>query len=277
MQNLFVIVNEIPTHNVIAPGVLYYRAYSPENATPAATAEANPHWIGAHRAAQHKIWAGYFSGLAEDIAVVATAASVVPAHITVVPHHDAGHNVLTPGRLYYRHRAGDAFVSPPVQPATNVNFIAKHRPTHYRPFRTGSRDFNEGQGVNIPGPPIPTQGTSPVVPTTAAPSVPLVPTMMGNQQEWTRQIAQASNRNTQRATNVTLDVTLTHSATTTTITDARISAFSAITPAMAMTASGAAAIAAGIYVDTLKTGSAVIHHASNAATDQKIRFVIQGA
>jgi ABC-type taurine transport system substrate-binding protein len=76
--------------------------------------------------------------------------------------------------------------------------------------------------------------------------------------------------------NVTLDVTLNASAASTTITDARIGYTTAIIPAMAMTADGAAAIAAGIWVDTLKSGSCVVHHASNAAADQKIRFVFIG-
>jgi len=75
--------------------------------------------------------------------------------------------------------------------------------------------------------------------------------------------------------NVTLDVTLNASATSTTITDARIGYTTAIIPAMPMTANGAVA-APTIWVDTIKSGSCVVHHASNAAADQKIRFVFIG-
>lgn len=109
-----------------------------------------------------------------------------------------------------------------------------------------------------------------------------VPLYMTDEQEHRRQIAQAVNYTKQGKINATADVTLNPSATSTIFKDARIGTNSAITPAMAMTAHGAAAIAAGIYVDTVMAAfgatpaSAVIHHASNAAIDQTIRFLIIG-
>lgn len=75
--------------------------------------------------------------------------------------------------------------------------------------------------------------------------------------------------------NVTTDVTLNASATSTTLVDARIGITTAIIPAMAMTANGAIAVPT-VWVDQIKSGSAVIHHASSAAADQKIRFVLIG-
>jgi hypothetical protein len=77
--------------------------------------------------------------------------------------------------------------------------------------------------------------------------------------------------------NVTLDVTLAPSTASTTIQDSRISPFSAISPAMALTANGAAALAS-LYIPlaTITKGQAVIQHANNAQTDRVIRFVILG-
>lgn len=109
-----------------------------------------------------------------------------------------------------------------------------------------------------------------------------VPLYMTDEQEHRRQIAQAVNYTKQGKINATVDVTLKPSATATLLQDSRIGTNSAITPAMAMTAHGAAAIAAGIYVDTVMAAigstpaSAVIHHASNSANDQTIRFLIIG-
>lgn len=76
--------------------------------------------------------------------------------------------------------------------------------------------------------------------------------------------------------NVTLAITLNASATTTIIKDARIGFYSAIIPAMATTAHGAAAIAAGIWVNNIITGQATINHASSANADQSILLVILG-
>ena len=110
----------------------------------------------------------------------------------------------------------------------------------------------------------------------------LVPEYLENEKEHRRQIARAVNQTKTGKINATLDVTLTPSVTSTTIYDNRISYNSALVPAMPMTANAAAALAAGIYVDSVldKIGttpsSAVIRHASNVATDQTIRFLIIG-
>jgi hypothetical protein len=109
-----------------------------------------------------------------------------------------------------------------------------------------------------------------------------VPEFLADEKEHRRQIARALNFTKKGKINVTFDVTLNANATTTVISDPRLSIDSAISPAMAMTANGATAIAAGIYVDTVlppvgtTNASATVHHASNAATDQKIRFLIIG-
>lgn len=76
--------------------------------------------------------------------------------------------------------------------------------------------------------------------------------------------------------NVTLSVTLNPSATTTIINDARIGFYSAIIPAMATTSDAATAIKNGIWVNNITTGQATLNHASNAASDQTILFVILG-
>lgn len=111
---------------------------------------------------------------------------------------------------------------------------------------------------------------------------PAVAEFIPDEKEHRRALARASNKQLLGKLNVVLSVTLRASQTSTTIRDARIGAFSAIIPAMATTANAAASIAAGIYVDTITPGvgampsSAIIHHASNAATDQTILFVILG-
>lgn len=105
---------------------------------------------------------------------------------------------------------------------------------------------------------------------------PAVVTSMPDEKEHRRQIAEKVNQLLQGKLNVYIDATLTAGATTTTLTDARIGYFSTIAPSMALTANGAAAIVAGIWVSGQKTGSCTLNHASNAATDQSIRFNILG-
>lgn len=99
---------------------------------------------------------------------------------------------------------------------------------------------------------------------------------MPDDKEHRRQIAAKVNQLLVGKMNVYIDLTLTAGATSTTLTDPRIGYFSTIIPAMALTANGAAAIVAGIWASGVKTGSATINHASNAATDQSIRFNIIG-
>ena len=89
-------------------------------------------------------------------------------------------------------------------------------------------------------------------------------------------IARSMNSVLRGKFNATIDVTLTANAATTTISDARIGYYTAVIPAMGMTASAATSLGAGIYVDTLKTGSCVVHHDNTADTDKTIRFVLIG-
>lgn len=75
--------------------------------------------------------------------------------------------------------------------------------------------------------------------------------------------------------NVTVDVTLQASQTTTVVTDARLHAFAAVlwTP---LTASASTAEKAGIWVSSIGKGTLTLTHASSAATDQTLRLVIIG-
>ncbi len=97
-----------------------------------------------------------------------------------------------------------------------------------------------------------------------------------DQKEHRREIATKVNTILQGKINVFIDVTLRDGHTTTTLTDARIGYYSAIVPAMAMTANAATAITAGIWVNGVKSGQATLNHASSANTDQTIRFLIIG-
>ena len=73
-------------------------------------------------------------------------------------------------------------------------------------------------------------------------------------------------------TNAVGSVTLTASATSTTLTDQRLMPTSVVFLSPA-TASAATAMS-GLYIDTYAVGSCVIHHASSAATDQTFNYVI---
>ena len=107
-----------------------------------------------------------------------------------------------------------------------------------------------------------------------------VPEMEGDEKAHRRKMARAINQILKGKINCHFDLTLTASATSTIIQDARIGINSIIAPAMAMTADGAAAIVAGIWVGSVTPAigttpaQATVHHASNAAVDQKIRFLI---
>lgn len=108
------------------------------------------------------------------------------------------------------------------------------------------------------------------------PGFPGVTLYLENEKEHRREIAAKLNTTIQGKLNAYIDVTLTHDAATTTIVDARIGFYSAIIPAMAMTAHAATAVAAGIWVNGLKTGQCVLNHANSANTDQSVRFIILG-
>lgn len=103
-----------------------------------------------------------------------------------------------------------------------------------------------------------------------------VPEFLQDEKEHRRQIARRLNRAIGGGINCTLDVTLTPSVSSTEVLDPRIGFYTAVVPAMAMTSNAAADLAAGVYVDTLKKGSATLHHRNNGATDRTIRLVIIG-
>lgn len=103
-----------------------------------------------------------------------------------------------------------------------------------------------------------------------------VPPMLPDEKQHRRLIAQRLNQLSQGRMDCTTDVTLTASATTTTLIDSRIGYSSAIIPAMAMSSAGATALAAGIWVNGVQNGQATLNHASNSATTQTIRFAIIG-
>lgn len=111
---------------------------------------------------------------------------------------------------------------------------------------------------------------------------PSVPLWMPDGDQHRRVLAQAVMRHNQAKFNCTIDVTLNANTGATVIADNRIGYYSAVSPLMALTLTGAAAIAAGIWFDpsspyrTSTSASIVAHHRNNAATDQTIRFGILG-
>lgn len=91
---------------------------------------------------------------------------------------------------------------------------------------------------------------------------------------WVRRVVDTVNNSLRGKLNVTLNVTLAANADTTIVTDARISAFSALmfTP---LTANAAAEQAAGgLYVTSQRSGEATVAHANNAQSDRMFRMVI---
>jgi hypothetical protein len=102
-----------------------------------------------------------------------------------------------------------------------------------------------------------------------------VPEMETDQVEHRRKMARKINGLNQGKFNATIDVTLRASQTTTTVTDARIAATSFLMW-MPQTANASTAERAGIYVTGRTKGSAVLNHASNAATDQTFTVLIIG-
>lgn len=96
-----------------------------------------------------------------------------------------------------------------------------------------------------------------------------------DESEHRREIAEATNTITAGRLNVVLtDITLTDSATTTTITDARLHPF-AIVHLMPLHADAATALPNVWYSDR-NNGSIVINHASDVSTDQDFDMLIIG-
>jgi hypothetical protein len=77
-----------------------------------------------------------------------------------------------------------------------------------------------------------------------------------------------------RKLNGTADLTLTAGATSTTMTDARLSAVTVLS--FMPTTANAASAKPSIYVTNQKAGSAKINHASSANTDQTFRVALNG-
>lgn len=96
-----------------------------------------------------------------------------------------------------------------------------------------------------------------------------------DEKEHRRRIASALNRTMGGKLNATIDATLRASQTTTVLTDPRIYATSYIDP-MPLTANAATAKAAGIWFSNQIEGSVTVNHASAAAVDQTMRFLIIG-
>ena len=74
--------------------------------------------------------------------------------------------------------------------------------------------------------------------------------------------------------NCAADLTLTANATTTTMTDARLSAVSVL--AFMPTTANAASATSSIYVTAQKKGQATINHVNNASVDKTYRVAILG-
>jgi hypothetical protein len=114
---------------------------------------------------------------------------------------------------------------------------------------------------------------------TASVGVPNVPYSMPDEKAHRKKLAEGVNSVLGGKMNCTLDATLASSASSTTITDSRISYYSAIVPGMALTAHAAAELASGnLYIpqSTIIKGQAVIQHTNNTQTDRTLRFVILG-
>ena len=89
-----------------------------------------------------------------------------------------------------------------------------------------------------------------------------------------RSVASVVNRMNQGGLNNTGSVTLTVSAATTTITDARISVNSAVV--LFPTTANAAAAIGTTYASTRNNGSVVLTHTNNAQTDKTFTYAILG-
>ena len=91
---------------------------------------------------------------------------------------------------------------------------------------------------------------------------------------WVRRVVDVVNRTLSGKLNATLPITLAANATTTTIIDPRITAYSALllTPLTAH----AAAIAGSVYVSSQQNGQATFTHTNTAQIDQLFRAVIIG-
>lgn len=102
-----------------------------------------------------------------------------------------------------------------------------------------------------------------------------VPAFLVDEKDHRRRLAQAIQQIVQGKINATIDVTLTASASSTTINDARIDFYSWLAP-MALTFNAATDVAGGMYFTGFVKGQCVVHHRPDIATDRTIRFLIIG-
>lgn len=147
-----------------------------------------------------------------------------------------------------------------------------------RPWRSGLFSGGTGGGANggsaspIGVPRSASAGFQPA-PTAGLPALTITETAS---RVWVRQVAEATNNILAGKLNATLLVTLAPNVASTTVTDVRISAYSAIlfTP---LTANAAAELASGgLYVSNRKAGEATIAHANGAQTDREFNMLIIG-
>lgn len=110
---------------------------------------------------------------------------------------------------------------------------------------------------------------------TSNPAYPGVAPWIVNESQHRRDIARTLNNALIGKLNVTLDLTVAQSVSSTTITDARIGYTTAIIPT-ATSSNGALLIGAGIYFNTYKSGSVVMHHSSWALPTMNLRLVLVG-
>jgi len=101
-----------------------------------------------------------------------------------------------------------------------------------------------------------------------------VPEVMSPEVEHRRLLARLGNNLLQGKTNNVIQVTLTASSATTTVTDKRIGAYTGLffSP---LTADAAAALA-GLYVSSQVNGSATLTHANNAQVDRTFNVLLVG-
>ena len=104
---------------------------------------------------------------------------------------------------------------------------------------------------------------------------PGVTTMLADEKEHRRQIAQLANNMLQGKLNNVIQVTLTPNAISTTIIDKRIGAntFIGFSP---LTTNASAAYTSGMHVYSKTNGQAVLVHPSSANVDQTFDVVLMG-
>lgn len=103
---------------------------------------------------------------------------------------------------------------------------------------------------------------------------PLAPQTLPDEKEHRRKLAEVANLAMQGKLNAVAQVTLAASATTTTVTDARIGAntYFGFQP---LTADAAAALS-GLYVSAQQKGQATLTHASTASVDRTFNVLLIG-